>query len=305
MDNFGGGGYDNRGGIDPYGADDRYGGDDRYYDDRYSDDRYDDRGGAGNFDHRSRLQGLGPPPPRHEERGSPTRFGGGGAFDDVGYGSTRNRSMPQPQASYENNTTTTRSVREFGGASMMMQERNARQQGGGGLYGGGGGGGGNNGLKEILASVGTLALIVAFFASPLGGLFFAVLNSFFVLSLVVPVLLWVAFQGWQFLNTVEGPCPQCGAPVRVLKENETPSICLNCGTFVQATPDKSGVEFYREEDQVIVDEGYTSSIWDSLLSGPMGARSAPTTRSAKERESQFRREATIIDVEVDDKDYKQ
>jgi len=171
--------------------------------------------------------------------------------------------------------------------------------------GGGGGGGGNNGLKEILASVGTLALIVAFFASPLGGLFFAVLNSFFVLSLVVPVLLWVAFQGWQFLNTVEGPCPQCGAPVRVLKENETPSICLNCGTFVQATPDKSGVEFYREEDQVIVDEGYTSSIWDSLLSGPMGARSAPTTRSAKERESQFRREATIIDVEVDDKDYKQ
>eukprot|EP00977_Amphora_coffeiformis_P025311 scaffold19245_cov199-Amphora_coffeaeformis.AAC.6 len=148
MDNFGGGGYDNRGGIDPYGADDRYGGDDRYYDDRYSDDRYDDRGGAGNFDHRSRLQGLGPPPPRHEERGSPTRFGGGGAFDDVGYGSTRNRSMPQPQASYENNTTTTRSVREFGGASMMMQERNARQQGGGGLYGGGGGGGGGDRRPE-------------------------------------------------------------------------------------------------------------------------------------------------------------
>ena len=166
-----------------------------------------------------------------------------------------------------------------------------------------GGGDGNDGFKDILASVGTLALIVAFFASPLGGIFFALLNSFFVLSLVVPVILWIAFQGWQFLNTVEGPCPQCGAPVRVLKENESPNICLNCGTFVQATPDKSGVEFYREEEQVIVDEGYTSTIWDDLLSGPMGARSAPTTkRSVQERESQFRRERTIIDVEVEDKD---
>ena len=163
------------------------------------------------------------------------------------------------------------------------------------------GGGGNDGFKEILASVGTLALIVAFFASPLGGLFFALVNSFFVLSLVVPVFLWVVFQGWQFFNTVEGPCPQCGAPVRVLKETGSPSICLNCGTFVQSTPDKSAVEFYREEDQVIVDEGYTGTIWDSLLSGPMGARSAPT-KSSQERESQFRREQTVIDVEIEKKD---
>lgn len=164
------------------------------------------------------------------------------------------------------------------------------------------GGGGNNGFKEILASVGTLALIIAFFASPLGGLFFALLNSFFVLSLVLPVFLWIAFQGWQFFNTIEGPCPQCGAPVRVLKENDSPNICLNCGTFVQATPDKSSVDFYREEDQVIVDEGYTASIWDNLMSGPMGARSAPTTKSPQERQSQYRRDQTVIDVEIDDRD---
>lgn len=165
----------------------------------------------------------------------------------------------------------------------------------------GGGGGGNGGVREILTSVATLAAIVAFFVSPLGGLFFAVINSFFVLSLLVPIVLWIGFQGWSFFNTVEGPCPQCGAPVRVVKESLSPSICLNCGTFVQATPDKSSVEFYREQDQVIVDEDYTASIWDSLLSGPMGARSAPTS-SPQERQAKFRREQTIIDVEVDERD---
>lgn len=140
---------------------------------------------------------------------------------------------------------------------------------------GGGGGGGKNEIRQILTSVATVVGIVAFFASPLGTIFFALLNSFVVLTLLFPVVLWAGFQGWQFFNTIEGPCPQCGAPVRVLKEENSPSICLNCGTFVQATADKSAVDFYREEDQVIVDEGYTASIWDSLVNGPMGATSAP------------------------------
>jgi hypothetical protein len=166
-----------------------------------------------------------------------------------------------------------------------------------------GGGGGGNGIREILTSLAGLVLLVAFFASPLGGLFFAVVNSFFLASLILPIILWIAFQGWLFLNTVEGPCPQCGAPVRVAKQDESPSICLNCGTFVQVTPDKSSVDFYREEDQVIVDEGYTASIWDSLLGGPM---SAPTTRSGsrsssnspEERQARFKREQKVIDVDI-------
>lgn len=163
-----------------------------------------------------------------------------------------------------------------------------------------GGGNGGGGFRDILSGVVSLALIVAFFASPLGGLFFAVINSFFVLSLVLPIFLWIAFQGWQFFNTIEGSCPQCGAPVRVLKAEASPSICLNCGSFIVATPDKSAVDFYREKDQVIVDEDYTASIWDSLISGPMGARSAPPT--PQQRQAQLRREQTIIDVEVEEKD---
>lgn len=164
----------------------------------------------------------------------------------------------------------------------------------------GGGGGRNSDLRQILTSVATLAAIVAFFASPLGALFFAVLNSFFLLSLLLPVLGWIAFQGWLFFNTVEGPCPQCGAPVRVAKQDESPSICLNCGTFVQVTSDKSSVDFYTEEDQVVVDEGYTASIWENIMSGPMGARSAPTRSNPQERQARFRREQTVIDVEVED-----
>jgi hypothetical protein len=166
--------------------------------------------------------------------------------------------------------------------------------------GGSGGGGGENGLREILTSVVSLAALVAFFASPLGGVFFAVVNSFFVLSLALPVVLWVGFQGWQYFNTLEGPCPNCGAGLRVLKQDNAPSICLNCGTFVQATADKTAVDFYYENDQVVVEEDYTASVWDTLFSGPMGATSAPPT--PKERQAQFKREQTIIDVEIEKKE---
>jgi hypothetical protein len=166
-----------------------------------------------------------------------------------------------------------------------------------------GGGGGNGGIRQILTSVVSLLAIVAFFVSPLGALFFTVLNSFFLASLILPAFLWIGFQTWLFFNTVEGPCPQCGAPVRVAKEQESPSICLNCGTFVQVSPDKSSVDFYREDDQVIIDEGYTASIWDSLLGGPTGTRSAPSSgTSPTERQARFNREQTVIDVEVEEQD---
>ena len=79
------------------------------------------------------------------------------------------------------------------------------------------GGGGNNGLKEIAMSALTLLGIVAFFASPLGGVFFFAVNSVFVLLLLIPVVGIISFNVWQYLNTIEGPCPSCGAPTRVVK----------------------------------------------------------------------------------------
>lgn len=166
--------------------------------------------------------------------------------------------------------------------------------------GGSGGGGDNNGLGEILTSVVSLAALVAFFVSPLGGIFFAVVNSFFVLSLALPVVLWIGFQGWQYFNTLEGPCPNCGEGLRVLKQDNAPSICLNCGTVVQATADKSAVDFYYENGQVVTQEDYTASVWDNIFTGPMGATSAPPT--PQERQSQFKREQTIIDVEIEKKE---
>ena len=149
----------------------------------------------------------------------------------------------------------------------------------------------------------TLLAIVAFFVSPLGGIFFAVLNSFFLVSLLTPFVLWLGFQVWQFFFTIEGPCPNCGAPLRVVKDSSSPSFCLNCGTVVQATEDGTGVDFYYDEfDQVVVDDEqqeYTPSFLDNWFGG--GTRNAPTT-TPEQRQSKYRRETTIIDVQVNDDD---
>ena len=173
-------------------------------------------------------------------------------------------------------------------------------------------GGGNrnnnndNGVSEILTWAATILGVVAFFASPLGGLFFSIVNSIVVLSILTPVVIVVGFQAWTYFNTLEGPCPNCGAPVRVVKEsNDSPSICLNCGAFVQATEDKNGIDFYYSNNgPMVVDEDYQASFLDTLFGGgtgraPLSSR-GPQTPSPQERQSQYQRETTIIDVEVED-----
>lgn len=89
-------------------------------------------------------------------------------------------------------------------------------------------------LKAILPTITTGILIALFFASPLGGIFFALFNSIFVLALLTPFILFGGFKLWSALYTVEAPCPSCGViPVRVLKDGE-PSVCLNCGAYSRA-----------------------------------------------------------------------
>ncbi|KAL7572004.1 hypothetical protein ACA910_001659 [Epithemia clementina (nom. ined.)] len=155
-------------------------------------------------------------------------------------------------------------------------------------------------LREILTGAVTLLAIVAFFASPLGGIFFAIVNSFFVLSLLTPFVLWLGFQVWQFFFTIEGPCPNCSAPLRIVKDQNSPSFCLNCGTVVQATDDGNGIDFYYDKElrdqQRIVDEGYTASILDNLFGGGTRVLSTPEQRQAK-----YKRETTIIDVEFEER----
>lgn len=98
-------------------------------------------------------------------------------------------------------------------------------------------------FEDILPGIVTAVGLTLFFLSPLGGIFFAVTNTLFVLALVTPVLIYAGFQIWSKLNIIEGSCPSCNAPVVVLKSDEgQPSVCLSCGASVRATKDKKSVE---------------------------------------------------------------
>ena len=60
-----------------------------------------------------------------------------------------------------------------------------------------GGGGGKSDLEALIPTIVSTVLIVAFFASPLGGIFFAVFNSIFLLALLTPFVLFGGFQFWK------------------------------------------------------------------------------------------------------------
>jgi hypothetical protein len=175
---------------------------------------------------------------------------------------------------------------------------------------GGGGGGGKNddAMTQVLQGALTIGAIVLFFVSPLGSIFFAITNSLFLLALITPVILTVAFQVWQSLNTIEGTCPSCGAPKqRVFKDPAAPGICFNCGSIIQASPDLKSIELstpiqrgggFVEMDQPGI--GSPASIFDIFGEGLPSQQ--PTVDDVKAKESKFRRERTIIDVEVKDDD---
>jgi len=148
----------------------------------------------------------------------------------------------------------------------------------------------DNGLQDILVGAASIVGLIVFFASPLGGLFFAALNSMLALAFIAPLVLILAFNTWQFFNTVEGNCPSCGAPIRVLKDG-SPSICFSCGSVVQA---KGGtIDFAPNVEQFQQD--------DSPFGGFFGdALGSPSRERPEEKKSQYRRERTIIDVDVED-----
>ena len=91
----------------------------------------------------------------------------------------------------------------------------------------------NSELKELTSTILTFFGIVAFFVSPLGGIFFTLFNSFIAFLILAPIGLFMALNIWEYFNTITGVCPNCQAPIKVLK-NETPTICYNCGSIVQA-----------------------------------------------------------------------
>jgi hypothetical protein len=114
-----------------------------------------------------------------------------------------------------------------------------------------GGGGGKDDIANIAKGVFSIALVVGFFISPLGGLVLGLFNSFLVLIFVLPLIATVGFQVWQKVNTISGVCPNCGSPATVLKQktsnndvdtaNPQQSICINCGALLQANNDNTEI----------------------------------------------------------------
>lgn len=154
----------------------------------------------------------------------------------------------------------------------------------------------DNGLGDLATSALGLIGLVAFFVSPLGGIFFALFNSLVAFLFLAPVVGLVGFQGWKFFNTIDGPCPNCGAPCTVLKD-DSPSICLSCGTLVRSSVDKKSIEFSGSGMDVTNDS--QNDIMSGFFDQFAGVSRSPP--SPEEKKSTYRRETTIIDVEIEDK----
>jgi hypothetical protein len=180
---------------------------------------------------------------------------------------------------------------------------------------GGGGGGGGNDWKVLGTSFLSILGVIVFFASPLGGIVFTIFNSFLLLSILLPLAGVAAFQVWQAFNTLEGTCPACGAPIRVVKNNksslqpEAPGLCFNCGSIVQATMDNKAIELVQAGPGITQGQAQqtTGSFWDAWFGGDnveeetIITTRTTTTTEANNKGDRFRRENTVIDVDVEDK----
>lgn len=160
-------------------------------------------------------------------------------------------------------------------------------------------------FQAILPTIATGVLVALFFASPLGGAFFAITNTLFVLAFVTPFLLFAGFQIWSALYTVEAPCPSCGQlPVRALKNGE-PTVCLNCGAFSRANEKGDGLELCNNPYDIMNEGGGGGSLFDSLFGGMEGGNGISdfevmgSGNSKQEQAKKAKRQGTIIDVEVE------
>jgi len=165
-------------------------------------------------------------------------------------------------------------------------------------------------LTPILFAAG----IIAFFVSPLGGLFFAVTNTLFLFAFLTPIVLIVGFQVWTSLNLVQAPCPSCSATAAAKKGSESePSPCLNCGCWVRTTRDGKGLELCNApNDNMGNDAGGFGDIFgsknpniptefSSIFDTQNTETSKPSdTEEIKKQKMKEERESTVIDIDVDD-----
>lgn len=154
----------------------------------------------------------------------------------------------------------------------------------------------DSGIKSIITPIVTVAALLLFFASPLGGIFFAITNSIFLIVFLTPVLLIAGFQVWSALNTVKGPCPSCQEPVVALKEGE-PTLCLNCGSMVRATRDQKGLELCGRGLDELENNGGFFDLFDGGGGGGGVKKDDPGDGN------RLKKERTVIDVDFQKDDF--
>jgi hypothetical protein len=142
-----------------------------------------------------------------------------------------------------------------------------------------GGGGGKDDIVNIAKGASSIALVVGFFISPLGGLVLGLLNSFLVLIFVLPLIATVGFQVWQKVNTISGVCPNCGSPATVIKQKSSnndvdtaipqQTMCFNCGAVLQANSDNTEINNVsgRKNIDDLSSEGARGTSLFDILSG--------------------------------------
>ena len=172
----------------------------------------------------------------------------------------------------------------------------------------------SNDLADLLKLGGGLVVGILFFVSPVGGFVLGVFNSLFLLTIFVPLIATIAFNIWQYFNTISGPCPNCGAPVTVIKTPQQqstttihvpqPSVCFNCGSIVQANYDNTAIDNVTGRNTVQDLEG-DSSVFENLFGRSPSNQNDASTVTAFDRSTQRKRverESKIIDVQVDAED---
>eukprot|EP00557_Chaetoceros_sp_GSL56_P004214 CAMPEP_0176492114 /NCGR_PEP_ID=MMETSP0200_2-20121128/8802_1 /TAXON_ID=947934 /ORGANISM="Chaetoceros sp., Strain GSL56" /LENGTH=272 /DNA_ID=CAMNT_0017889607 /DNA_START=89 /DNA_END=907 /DNA_ORIENTATION=+ len=166
-------------------------------------------------------------------------------------------------------------------------------------------------VSNIIFPILTVAATLLFFLSPLGAVFFAVTNSIFLLLILLPVILSIGFQAWQYFYTISAPCPNCGAPTRVLKDDDVgPNLCLNCGSLIRANLAKDGVELCNDPNDIFDESSRVSSFFDLFTrdmdesagrnsgGGVLYDETTIERKTMEDRQNRERRERTIIDVDA-------
>jgi len=145
---------------------------------------------------------------------------------------------------------------------------------------------------------------------------------------VGPLVAFAGFQAWLSFNTIQAPCPNCGAPATVQKnkggdslvDSAPPpqSLCFSCGAVLEPNADNTGINNVTGRKTINdINSGQNASIFDFFSNAgdaptdPFSTTTTTTTASeqASSTSSSSKKsgqggidKSSVIDVDVLDED---